>query len=262
MTYSKLVLIAGLFVSLLATACAPLGAPRTQGTPSQVSERPAATDFAEKLKALELENTALKARLERLEPEAPQWIIGPQYDGQALLLLSRSHLTDVIKNGKTLPFVTIEHNETWVAPQYVPEWHSTSLHALPIANLVSTNKRRFHVVGGADGRAITSLERAVGLESREDWTRPEPKLCGAMPEYRCYQLGEDTGSWRIYSLAASISEVRKMDNLIVFVVNPNLRGYEIAWLDGTTFRSSSNAPTHFWVAFATPDGAVWDAFLY
>lgn len=241
-------LAAILLVIILAGCSKPVSTPQ-----------PKAPDLAAEVEALRKENASLKQQLVKLEPEQPKWVVPKGYGERTLQLLSEENVAKTIQAGKVLRFALVEQDGTWTPPQYSPAWHSTSAKPFPISALVATARRRFHVLDVFTGSIPSSIEALLGLESRPGWERPKYRPCGQIPEYPCHDLNEVHGSWKIYALQAQVMDIRQQGNLIVFVVRPELRGYEILWLDGSELRKAVGQGTEVVVAFATPDGAVLEA---
>lgn len=245
--------------SLAACGRAPSSVPSSKAPVQPAEGHGAQANLEPQIKALQAENRALKDRLALLEPPTPKWIVNPEFTEQDLAVLTEDNVRKVIRKGRSLPFVVKERDESWTPPDYSPKWHSTYPKPLPTSAVVASARHRFHLLDVFMGSIPGLFATSIALDSRPDWTRRyDFRPCGQTPEYPCYKLGEDPGSWEVYALRAHVTGVRYLDNMVVFTFKPTLRGFEVLSLDGNKLKAALGSTKQKWLVFATADGAIFE----
>jgi len=161
----------------------------------------------------------LLSRLNYLEPSHPQLII-PDDDQ----VFSYSALR-VLEEGVSLKWHTLEKNESWLRPVYIPLWNSKSWNCnrfCYVPNLIESNRHRVFIYQGG-GSYWFDLAPTMGFTD------------DTAPVGISFKNAEEVA---VIAVEARIKDVIKLDNQLQIVIEPMRKGYHIIALSGEEYAGS------------------------
>lgn len=165
--------------------------------------------YEKRLNDLKAINASLEGRLANLEPLTPRVIAAPK--PIAFPYPARK----VMDEGTSITFRTLEINDKWQRPLYIPLWHSTSWKCerfsyLP--RLVENNRHRVFIYRGG-GSYWFDLSPAMGFTD------------DTSPMGIAFKTGDEAA---LIALEARITKVTKLGDQLLIVIKPEEKGYHIA----------------------------------
>ncbi|NLB17285.1 MAG: hypothetical protein GX825_00760 [Syntrophomonadaceae bacterium] len=172
--------------------------------------------YQHQLADLRKEYQHLLSRLNYLEPSHPQLIIPEEDDSFTY------SVRQVLEEGASIKWRTLENNDTWRRPLYIPLWNSKSWNCNRfsyVPNLIENNRHRVFIYEGG-GSYWFDLAPTMGFT---DDTSPVGIY---------FKNPEEVA---IIALEARIKDVIKLDNQVQIVIEPMRKGYHIIALPGEEY---------------------------
>lgn len=181
-----------------------------------------------RLAALRSENRALAERLSFLEPPVPQ-VIYPETPPVCPYTAE-----EVMNKGSDISFRTLEINDKWVRPIYIPLWHSDAWNSdrfCYVPRLIENNRHRVFIYQGG-GSYWFDLSPTMGFTD------------DTAPMGIAFKSGDEVA---IIALEAVIKKILKYENQLQVVIEPARKGYHIVAIPKQDYQGSL-------CQVVTPDG--------
>lgn len=184
--------------------------------------------YERRIDTLTYENDIFHKRLTYLEPPAPQVI--PSQVPPTL-----PYTTDeVMKKGSKINFRTLEINDKWNRPIYIPLWHSKAWNNgrfCYVPRLIESNRHRVFIYQGG-GSYWFDISPSMGFTD------------DTAPVGIAFKGREEVA---IIALETKINEVRKLRNQLQIIIEPVRKGYHIVAIPSRDYQGSL-------CQVVTPDG--------
>ena len=181
-----------------------------------------------RITALNSENAELRNRLSYLEPPTPQTI-------QPRIPATLPYTVDeVMKKGTKIKFRTLETNDKWNRPIYIPLWHSKAWNSdrfCYVPRLIEDNRHRVFVYQGG-GSYWFDLSPTMGFTDE------------TAPMGIAFKTVEEVA---IIALEARVNKIIKLKNQLQIVIEPARKGYHIVAVSLRDYQGSL-------CQVVTPDG--------
>lgn len=175
--------------------------------------------YERRLTSLKSENIRLTNRLTFLEPPAPQ-LIWPE------ALTTFPHTArKVMEKGSKITCRTLELNDKWNRPLYIPLWHSDAWNSnrfCYVPRLIENNRHRVFIYQGG-GSYWFDLSPTMGFTD------------DTSPMGIAFKTGEEVA---IIALEARVKEIIKLENQLQIVIETMRRGYHIVAIPYRDYRGS------------------------
>jgi len=181
-----------------------------------------------RLASLISENRTYSKRLAFLEPPSPQ-IIQP-----AVPAAFPYAAGEIMKRGLAIKYRTLEVNDKWVRPIYIPLWHSKAWNNdrfCYVPRLIENNRHRVFVYQGG-GSYWFDLSPNMGFTD------------DTAPMGIAFKTGDEVA---IIALEATIKKILKYENQLQVVIEPARKGYHIVAIPQRDYLNSL-------CQVVTPDG--------
>ncbi|NLW43857.1 MAG: hypothetical protein GXY92_01585 [Syntrophomonadaceae bacterium] len=181
-----------------------------------------------RLAGLMSENKALAERLTFLEPATPR-VIHP--DPPPVFPYTAD---EVMSKGFSISYRTLEINDKWVRPIYIPLWHSTAWNSdrfCYVPRLIEYNRHRVFIYQGG-GSYWFDLSPTMGFTD------------DTAPMGIAFKSGDEVA---IIALEAVIEKILKYENQLQVVIKPTGKGYHIVAIPEQDYHGSL-------CRVVTPDG--------
>jgi len=165
------------------------------------------------------ENKYLAQRLHFLEPPAPKVISPSQPERMPYSAYQ------VMEKGAAVDYRTLELNNAWVRPLYIPLWHSKAWNCgrfCYIPRLIENNRHRVFIYQGG-GSYWFDLSPTMGFTD------------DTSPMGIAFKTGDEVA---IIALEARIKQIKKLENQLQIMIEPRLKGYHIVALPYPEFEGT------------------------
>lgn len=181
----------------------------------------------------------LLQRLRAIEPEEPQTITESYRDEKIVEYLAEHEtkpVQKILNEGKAVPFEVLTTNDTWKRPYYYKNWHSTFMDGKfsSIQTITFLATHDYYILYGGASETSTLLN-GIGLPiEATEIKRP----------------GQGVG---ILSLNSKVKEIKLLDQQLLVVVEPQLKGFQTIWVKFSDMEID-NERRPFFIQYVTPEG--------
>jgi len=189
--------------------------------------------------SVEGELQKLLQRLRAIEPEEPQTITESYRDKKIAEYLAEHKtkpIQKILNEGKPIPFEVLTASDTWKRPYYYKNWHSTFMDGKfsSIQTITFLATHDYYILyGGAS--ETSALLNGIGLPIEATETK---------------YPGQGVG---ILSLSSKVKEIKLLDQQLLVVVKPQLKGFQTIWVKFSDMEINNNRKP-FFIQYVTPEG--------
>jgi len=189
--------------------------------------------------SVEGELQKLLQRLRAIEPVEPQTITESYRDEKISEYLAEHEtipVEKILNEGKPIPFEVLTTNDTWKRPYYSKNWHSTFMDGKfsSIQTITFLATHDYYILYGGASETSTLLN-GIGLPiEATEIKRP----------------GQGVG---ILSLNSRVKEIKLLDQQLLVVVEPQLKGFQTIWVKFSDMEIDNDRKP-FFIQYVTPEG--------
>jgi len=189
--------------------------------------------------SVEGELQKLLQQLRAIEPEEPQTITESYQDERIAEYLAEHEtkpVQKILNEGKAIPFEVLTTNDTWKRPYYYKNWHSTFMDGKfsSIQTITFLATHDYYILYGGASETSTLLN-GIGLP---------------IEATKIKRPGQGVG---ILSLNSKVKEIKLLDQQLLVVVEPQLKGFQTIWVKFSDMEID-NERRPFFIQYVTPEG--------